>query len=131
LIRFYIDDIPLLETDPNKLTGIIFSSIKDLKWWSYDALLEFVEGTYEQLKIYSEERKKEIGKDKFAGREKTKLTKFMNLKFRLPNNHDQLLAFIYKQILISEKKGLLHGYGIDGITGVDAEKITIREFQEK
>jgi hypothetical protein len=130
MIRFYLDNHQLLETDPNKLLGIIFSSIKDINYWSTEAIEEFITGTYEQLKIFATDRREEILNDKNARAEKTRLTKFINHATIIPKSREKLIAFYYKQILVSEKKGLLSGFKIGG-TETNAEYTTIRKFQEK
>jgi hypothetical protein len=130
MIRFYLDNHQLLETDPNKLLGIIFSSINDINYWSTEAIENFIIGTYEQLKIFAASRKEEIVKDKNARSEKTRLTKFINHDIIIPKSRDKLISFYYKQILVSEKKGLLTGFKIGG-TETNAEYTTIRKFEEK
>ena len=115
MIRFYLDDSPLLETDPNKLLGIIFSSIKDIKFWSTDCIIEFVDGTNKLLKEYAGLRLDEIKKDKNSTKEeKTRLTKFINRDMMIPKTYDKLIQFYFKMILVSEKKGLLPGFGMEG-----------------
>jgi len=115
MIRFYLEGEQLLETDPNKLLSVIFSSIQDIKWWSTEAITEFISGTVEQLKIYASERKKELEKDKNASRsEKTRLTRFINRDIIIPKSREKLINFYYKLILSGEKKGLLPGFGMGG-----------------
>jgi hypothetical protein len=115
MIRFYIDDSPLLETDPNKLLGIIFSSIKDIKFWSTECMVNFMRGTNELLKEFSSLRLDELKKDKNSTKEeKTRLTKFINRDIKIPSNRDKLIEFYFKLILVSEKKGLLPGFGMEG-----------------
>jgi hypothetical protein len=114
MIRFYLGGEQLLETDPKKIFGIVLSSIDDIKWWSTEAIYDFVRGTHCELKIYAKARREEIEKDKFSKEEKTKLTKFINNDINIPKNREKLINFYYKQILNSEKKGLLPGFGMEG-----------------
>jgi hypothetical protein len=115
MIRFYLDEHQLLETDPNKLLSIILSSIKDINYWSTECIYDFVEGTYEQLKIYATSRREEISKDKNTPKsEKSRLTRFINNDTMIPKSRDKLIQFYYKQILLSEGKGLLPGFGMEG-----------------
>src|SRR5574343_1687171 len=115
MIRFYLEGTQLLETEPNKILATVLSSIKDIKWWSTDAIYEFIDGTIEQIKIYASERRKELEKDKHSNKsDKTRLTRFINRDMLIPKSREKLLPFYYKLILSNEKKGLLTGFGMEG-----------------
>lgn len=88
--------------------NIIFSSISDLNYWSYEALEESYIGVFAMVVKYCKEKAKIC-----FGSKKTKYVRFANKdrnKFS-PKSRDKMLSLIYEQILSSENLGRCHGFG--------------------
>jgi hypothetical protein len=113
MAKFYLGDVPIPETNPKKLFAIVLSSISDITFWSTEAIIEFVSGTFECIKDYAVERRSCLDKGKHNSKERTMLTKFIKSDIKIPKNRDKLLVWYYQKILSLEGKGLLVGFGME------------------
>jgi len=138
----YMNGNKFLINSPTQMLADIFLGVRNINYWSPDALSKLYKGVVEMIVEfgYDGEMIFNYNKDRFEN-------KFLNAQFKnfvlkapwmlkyCPKDSDGILTKIYEIALIADKKGLLRGYGVtntfgDALKG-DPERQSLKDIESR
>jgi len=138
LSRFLFNGEPIYSYDPKEILETILISSPNIHFWSYEALKDYIIGTFQMIHEFGKQVKEEIklsGSSSF-GEVSRKFTTFSSWSSKairfLPKSRERLIYFVYDIIMSCEGNGLLPGFGMsnkhkDTIPG-NPEKVSIYDL---